>query len=60
MEVARGEKGSMSPRMKDPWIFSTSASLGWDLERHIEMKELAILNAGTYLSSLPGTGKIGI
>ena len=38
-------------------ILEQAASLGWDLEKHIEMKEIAILNAGTYLSSLPGTGK---
>jgi KaiC/GvpD/RAD55 family RecA-like ATPase len=38
-------------------ILEQAASLGWDLEKHIEQKELAILNAGTYLSSLPGSGK---
>lgn len=38
-------------------ILEQAASLGWDLEPHVEKKELAILNAGTYLSTLPGTGK---
>lgn len=35
-------------------ILEQAASIGWDFERHIEKKELAILNAGTYLSSFPG------
>jgi KaiC/GvpD/RAD55 family RecA-like ATPase len=38
-------------------VLEQAASMGWDLERHIEAKELSILNAGTYLSSLPGAGK---
>jgi len=38
-------------------ILEQAASMGWDLERSIENKDLAILNAGTYLSSLPGNGK---
>jgi KaiC/GvpD/RAD55 family RecA-like ATPase len=38
-------------------VLEQGASLGWDLERHVESKELAILNAGTYLSSLPGAGR---
>lgn len=38
-------------------ILEQAASLGWDFEPHVEKKELAILNAGTYLSSLPGAGK---
>jgi len=38
-------------------VLEQAASLGWDLESHIEKKELSILNAGTYLSSLPGAGK---
>jgi circadian clock protein KaiC len=37
-------------------VLEQAASMGWDLEPHIEHKELAILNAGTYLSSLPGAG----
>src|SRR4030095_4128950 len=38
-------------------ILEQAASLGWDLESYVEKKELAILNAGAYLSSLPGAGK---
>lgn len=38
-------------------ILEQAASLGWDLESYVERKELAILNAGAYLSSLPGAGK---
>lgn len=35
-------------------ILEQAASLGWDFERHMESKDLAILNAGTYLSSFQG------
>jgi circadian clock protein KaiC len=38
-------------------VLEQAASLGWDLEPCVEKKELAILNAGAYLSSLPGVGK---
>ena len=38
-------------------VLEQAASLGWDLEPHVENKELAILNAGTYLSSLPNAGR---
>ena len=38
-------------------IIEQAASMGWDLEHYIERKELAILNAGDLLSSLPGSGK---
>ena len=38
-------------------ILEQAASMGWDFEKYVENKELAILNAGTYLSSLPGSGK---
>lgn len=56
--LARGEKGIYVAADEGPAdILDQAASLGWDLEKHIEKKELAILNAGTYLSSLPGTGK---
>ncbi|HVH91786.1 MAG TPA: ATPase domain-containing protein, partial [Candidatus Acidoferrum sp.] len=56
--LARGEKGIYVAADEGPMdILEQAASLGWDLEKHIEMKEIAILNAGTYLSSLPGTGK---
>ncbi|MEX0804242.1 MAG: ATPase domain-containing protein [Candidatus Binatia bacterium] len=56
--LARGEKGIYVAADEGPAdILEQAASLGWDLEKHIEQKELAILNAGTYLSSLPGAGK---
>src|SRR5918996_6273851 len=56
--LARGEKGIYVAADEGPAdILEQAASLGWDLEKPIEKKELAILNAGTYLSSLPGTGK---
>ena len=38
-------------------VLEQAASMGWDLEPHVENKELAILNAGAYLSSLSGPGK---
>jgi len=38
-------------------VLEQAASLGWDLEPYTESKEFAILNAGTYLSTLPGAGK---
>jgi len=38
-------------------VLEHAASLGWDLEPHVENKELAILNAGAYLSSFPGAGR---
>ncbi len=38
-------------------VLEQAASLGWDLEPYVERKELAILNAGTYLSSVGGAGK---
>lgn len=56
--LARGEKGIYVAADEGPTdIVEQAASLGWDIERHIERNELAILNAGTYLSSLPGGGK---
>jgi circadian clock protein KaiC len=56
--LARGEKGIYVAADEGPMdIIEQAASLGWDLERYIEKKELAILNAGTYLSTLPGTAK---
>lgn len=38
-------------------VLEQAASMGWDLEPSIEKKELAILNAEGYLSSLPGASK---
>ena len=56
--LARGEKGIYVAADEGPAdIMEQAASLGWDLEGHVEQKELAILNAGTYLSSLPGSNK---
>jgi KaiC/GvpD/RAD55 family RecA-like ATPase len=56
--LARGEKGIYVAADEGPAdIIEQAASLGWDLEKHVENKELAILNAGAYLSSLPGSGK---
>src|SRR5919108_1262026 len=56
--LARGEKGIYVAADEGPMdILEQAASLGWDLEQHVEKKELAILNAGTYLSSLPSLGK---
>jgi KaiC/GvpD/RAD55 family RecA-like ATPase len=56
--LARGEKcifvtadeGSLD-------VLEQAASMGWDFERHVTQKDLAILNAGTYLNSLPGAGR---
>jgi len=56
--LARGEKGIYVAADEGPNdVLEQAASLGWDLEKHIEQKEFAILNAGTYLSSLGGSGK---
>jgi circadian clock protein KaiC len=56
--LARGEKGIYVAADEGPMdIIEQAASLGWDLEHYIEKKELAILNAATYLSSLPGAAK---
>jgi circadian clock protein KaiC len=56
--LVRGEKGIYVAADEGPAdVIEQAASLGWDLERHVETKELAILNAGTYLSTLGGGGK---
>lgn len=56
--LRRGEKGIYVSADESPMdVLEQGASLGWDLERHVGSKELAILNAGTYLSSLPGAGR---
>lgn len=56
--LARGEKGIYVAADEGPAdIIEQAASLGWNVQKHIENKELAILNAGTYLSSLPGANK---
>jgi circadian clock protein KaiC len=56
--LARGEKAIYVAADEPPFdIVEQAASMGWDFEKHIEKKDLAILNAGTYLTSLPGAGK---
>ena len=56
--LARGEKGIFVTADEGPLdVLEQAASLGWDFERYVETKELAILNAGTYLSALPGAGR---
>ncbi|HYQ97143.1 MAG TPA: ATPase domain-containing protein, partial [Candidatus Nitrosocosmicus sp.] len=56
--LRRGEKGIYVAADEGPTdIIEQAASLGWDLEKYIEAKELAILNAGTYLSSSSAAGK---
>lgn len=54
----RNEKGIFVTADESPMdILEQAASIGWDLERYIENKDLSILNAGAYLSSLPSAGK---
>jgi len=56
--LKHGEKGIFVTADESPMdIVEQGASIGWDLEPYIERKELAILNAGAYLSSLPSNGK---
>lgn len=56
--LAHGEKCMYVSADESPMdVLEQAASMGWDFERHIESKELAILNAGTYLSSLPSAGR---
>src|SRR5918995_4046881 len=56
--LAHGEKGIYVAADEGPLdVLEQAASLGWDLEHYTEKKELAILNAGTYLSSIGGGGK---
>jgi len=53
----RGEKGVWVTADEEPMdVIAQAASLGWDFEPLIHNKELAILNAGSYLISLPGAG----
>jgi circadian clock protein KaiC len=53
-----GEKGIYVAADEGPGdVIEQAASLGWDLEQYVTKKELAILNAGTYLSTLGGGGK---
>ncbi|HUF40726.1 MAG TPA: ATPase domain-containing protein [Verrucomicrobiae bacterium] len=56
--LKRGEKCIFVTADEGPMdVLEQAASLGWDLEPQVEAKELSILNAGSYLSSLPGAGK---
>jgi circadian clock protein KaiC len=56
--LRRGERGIYVTADESPMdVLEQAASLGWDLEPRVDAKELAILNAGTYLSSLPGGGR---
>lgn len=56
--LKRGEKCMYVTADEGPMdVLEQAASLGWDLERYADTKELSILNAGTYLSTLPGAGK---
>ena len=56
--LKRGEKGIYVTADESPMdVLEQAASLGWDLEPRVDARELAILNAGTYLSSLPGAGR---
>jgi circadian clock protein KaiC len=56
--LKRGEKCMFVTADEGPMdVLEQAASLGWDLERYADTKELSILNAGAYLSTLPGAGK---
>jgi circadian clock protein KaiC len=56
--LAHGEKGIYVAADEGPLdIIEQAASLGWDFEKFVEQKQLAILNAGTYLSPVPGVGR---
>jgi circadian clock protein KaiC len=56
--LGRGEKCIYVSADESPMdVLEQAASIGWDFERYVESKDLAILNAGTYLSSLPSAGR---
>jgi circadian clock protein KaiC len=56
--LKRGEKCMYVAADEGPMdVLEQAASLGWDLERYADTKVLSILNAGTYLGTLPGSGK---
>jgi len=56
--LKRGEKGIYVAADESPMdVLEQAASLGWDLEQSVEAKEMAILNAATYLSTPQGAGK---
>src|ERR1044071_9340556 len=55
--LARGEKVIYVAADEQPFdVVEQAVSLGWDFEKYVENKQLAMLNAGTYLTSLPGSG----
>jgi len=56
--LKRGEKGIYVTADESPMdVLEQASSLGWDFEAYVDSKALAILNAGTYLSSLSGQGR---
>jgi circadian clock protein KaiC len=56
--LKRGEKVIFVTADETPMdIIEQAASMDWDMEPHIERKEMTILNAGTYLSSLSAAGQ---
>jgi circadian clock protein KaiC len=56
--LAHGEKGIYVAADEGPLdIIEQAASIGWDFEKFVEQKQLAILNAGTYLNPVPGVGR---
>ena len=56
--LAHGEKGIYVAADEGPLdIIEQASSIGWDFEKFVEQKQLAILNAGTYLSPVPGVGR---
>jgi circadian clock protein KaiC len=56
--LAHGEKCIYVAADEGPLdIIEQAVSIGWDFEKFVEQKQLAILNAGTYLSPIPGVGK---
>jgi circadian clock protein KaiC len=56
--LKKGEKGIYVTADESPMdVLEQAASLGWDLEQRVEAKEMAILNAATYLSASPVAGK---
>src|ERR1051325_3902753 len=55
--LARGEKAIYVAADEQPFdVVEQAVSLGWDFEKYVDNKQLALLNAGTYLTSLPGSG----
>ncbi len=56
--LKRGERCIFVAADEEPAdVLEQAASVGWDLEKHVDNKELAILNAGAYLSALPGANR---